>query len=147
MRTSIEEASRKLGCSGFVVHSVSIATFCVLRFGDDPKTAIVEAIRAGGDTDSNAAIVGAWVGGAHGESGLPAGLIEQLNDRDWFGVSTAERPALAGPTHLRALANALVSARRGIPREVSYSWLGALLRNIFLYPVVLVHAFRVFFAR
>lgn len=42
--------------------------------GRDPEAAIVSAIRAGGDTDSNAANVGAWVGALHGELGLPKRL-------------------------------------------------------------------------
>lgn len=148
-RATVDLASNELGCSGFVLHTLAIATFCFLRFGDDPERAIVETIRAGGDTDSNAAIVGAWVGALHGEAGLPPRLIAKLHDRDWFSSRARGRKAsFAGPTHLRALAVDLSSARDGHPRAgTTYSWVGALLRNVALYPVVLTHAFRVIFQR
>jgi ADP-ribosylglycohydrolase len=129
-----ETAARELGSTGFVVHTVAITTFCFLRFGDDPALAIAEAVRAGGDTDSHAAIVGAWVGARHGVGALPASLVSNLQDGPF------------GPTHLRALAGDLESARTAAPTALAkYSWFAALARNLALYPVVLLHAFRVFF--
>ena len=38
-----------------------------LKHGDDPMSALAEAISAGGDTDSIAAILGGWLGALHGE--------------------------------------------------------------------------------
>lgn len=144
--TSVDSASKELGSTGFVLHTVAIATFCFLRFGHDPSLAIVEVVRAGGDTDSNAAIVGAWMGAVHGESKLPRALMANLHDRDWF--TSPRTMTLGGPTHLRALAMDLEHARGGTAStQAKYSWFGALLRNAALYPVVLVHAFRVFFRR
>ena len=143
---SVENASKELGCTGFIVHTAAIAAFCFLRFGGDPERAIVETVRAGGDTDSNAAIVGAWVGALHGERKLPPALIAKLHDTDWF--TSARTMSLGGPSHLRALALALESARNdGHDPPPTYSPVGALLRNAALYPVVLLHAFRVFFGR
>ncbi len=140
----VESASKELGSTGFVLHTVAITTFCLLRFGHDPELAIVEAIRAGGDTDSNAAIVGAWMGAVHGESALPVALMANLHDRDWF--TSPRTMTLGGPSHLRALAKDLERARDGTAStQAKYSWLGALLRNAALYPVVLMHAFRCFF--
>jgi len=96
-----------------VLHTVAIATFCFLRFGLEPQRAIAQAVRAGGDTDSNAAIVGAWVGASHGFAALPAALVSSLHDGPF------------GPTHLRSLASSLEAARRGVgsPRA-AYSWVG-----------------------
>lgn len=129
---SITNAATTLGCSGFVVHSLAIAVFCFLRSGNSPEEAIVAAIRAGGDTDSNAAIVGAWVGALHGARGLPQRLLQSLDDGPF------------GPSHLRALGADLLSARRGYTTsKAHYSWLHALLRNCALYPVVLTHALRI----
>jgi len=143
---TVDEASGVLGTTGFIVHTIALTTFCFVRFGHDPVLAIVEAIRAGGDTDSNAAIVGAWMGARHGASGLPSLLRERLHDSDWF--TTARRLTLGGPSHLLALAAALDGARRGDARlVVRYSWPGALLRNIALYPIVLAHAVRVVWSR
>ncbi len=119
-------AAQELGTTGFVVHTVPFALFCYLRFGGEPMTALRQAIAAGGDTDSIGAILGAWLGARHGEAGLPASLVRDLNDGPF------------GPTHLRGLARAIASGQRP-PR---YSVLRALLRNLLLYPVVLAHGFR-----
>ncbi len=83
-------------------------------------------IRGGGDTDTNAAMVGAWLGAAHGPSVWPAGLVQHLAGGP-FGVA-----------HGRALAHAAVSGG-AVP---GYAWPLALLRNLALYPVVLAHGFR-----
>jgi ADP-ribosylglycohydrolase len=120
------EASRILRTTGFVVHTVPFALFCYLRFGDQPLAALQEAIRAGGDTDSIGAILGAWLGARHGEAGLPGELLRHLSDGPF------------GPTHLRALARAL-DERTAPP---GYSILRAMGRNLALYPVILAHGFR-----
>src|SRR5579862_9817201 len=120
------EAAGALRTTGYVVHSVPFALFCYLRYGATPLLAIQECIGAGGDTDSIAAILGAWLGARHGEPGLPAHLVAEIHDGPF------------GPTHLRALAAALSD---GAPPP-RYSWPGALLRNLALYPVVLAHGFR-----
>jgi ADP-ribosylglycohydrolase len=134
--TTTEVAGRELGNTGFVVHTLGITTFCFLRFGDEPSLAIAEAVRAGGDTDSHAAIVGAWMGARHGLAALPAALVSHLQNGPF------------GRTHLLALAADLDHARLSRSTAFArYSWLGALARNLALYPVVLLHAFRVFFRR
>lgn len=125
------EAARACGTSGYVLHTVSFATFCFLRFSDDPLRALAEAIGAGGDTDSIGAILGGWLGARHGESALPSPLINQIHDGPF------------GPSHLRRLAACLATIRAGaacpVPR---YSHTAALARNLALYPVVLVHGLR-----
>lgn len=114
-----------------MVHTVPLATFAFLRFGDQPLSALTEAISAGGDTDSIAAIVGGWVGALHGQSGLPKDLLDLINDGPF------------GPSHLRRLADNLMDVRGGRnPLVADYSVPLALLRNLALYPVVLAHGFR-----
>ena len=112
-----------LGNTGFVVHSIGLCTYCFVLFGGEPTTAIAAAIRAGGDTDTHAAIVGGWMGALVGARRLPQRLIEDLHDGPF------------GPSHLRGLAAALISGRAP-PR---WSWSGAMIRNLALYPVVLAH--------
>jgi ADP-ribosylglycohydrolase len=125
------EATRACGTSGFVVHSLAFATYCFLRHGDEPLSALTAAISAGGDTDSIGAILGGWLGALHGESGLPDDLIGRIHDGPF------------GPTHLRALANCLGEVREGRRCRVPwYSASAALARNLALYPVVLGHGFR-----
>jgi ADP-ribosyl-[dinitrogen reductase] hydrolase len=123
---STSEAAGLLQTSGYVVHSVPFALFCYLRYGATPLLALQECIGAGGDTDSIAAILGGWLGSRHGEPGLPAHLLAEIHDGPF------------GPSHLRALADSLA---RGAPPP-RYSWIGALFRNLALYPVVLAHGFR-----
>jgi ADP-ribosylglycohydrolase len=130
------EAAAQLGCTGFVVHTVGITTFSFIRFGDDPAVALAEAVRAGGDTDSHAAIVGAWIGARGGLSSLPPPLVSRLNDGPF------------GPSHLRSLADDLMRARGGqASRQARYSWPVAMARNLALYPVVVFHAFRILLTR
>lgn len=137
--TTIESAGATLGNSGFVLHTLALATYAFVRFGNDPAAAMAEVIRAGGDTDSTAAIVGAWVGALHGAARLPQNLVATLHDR-----RDGRRVSFAGPSHLRALATALASARSS---PVYFSGFRACLRNLLLMPVVTVHAFRVAFSR
>ncbi len=128
---STQQAALACGTSGFVLHSVSLATFGFLRFGSDPLLALTEVIGAGGDTDSTAAIVGAWLGALHGDAALPSALIDRIHDGPF------------GPAHLRALAECLARTRDGrsvpVPR---YSASAAMARNLLLFPVILGHGFR-----
>jgi ADP-ribosyl-[dinitrogen reductase] hydrolase len=128
---STDEAAQSCGTSGFVLQSVAFATFGFIRYGSDPVLALTEVIGAGGDTDSIAAILGAWLGALHGAAALPQRLIERIHDGPF------------GPTHLRALAECLASVRSDALRPVPrYSVSAALARNLLLYPVVLAHGFR-----
>ena len=125
------DAAKTCGTSGFVVHTVSFATFVFLRWGHEPLFALTEAASAGGDTDSICAILGAWLGALHGARLLPVDLVDRIHDGPF------------GPTHLRALGSALLQVRQGKPCPVpTYSTAGAMVRNLALYPVILGHAFR-----
>jgi ADP-ribosylglycohydrolase len=66
----------RVGTSSFALESVpfSVATF--FRWPTDYATAVCEAIRAGGDTDTTAAMVGAMVGANVGLSGIPQEWID-----------------------------------------------------------------------
>jgi ADP-ribosyl-[dinitrogen reductase] hydrolase len=130
-RISTRDAAQSCGTSGFVLHSVSFATFALLRYGTDPLLALTEVISAGGDTDSTGAILGGWLGALHGEAALPRGLIDRIHDGPF------------GPTHLRALAECLARVHGGAAAPVPrYSPTRALARNLALYPVVIGHGFR-----
>ncbi len=130
-QANIETAAKELGCSGFVNHSVALAAFSFLRWGDDTLAALQWTIKAGGDTDSNAAIVGAWCGALLGEQGLPANLIDKINDGPF------------GPSHLRQLACALGDIKFGkTPATPTYFWPTALGRNIMLIPIILSHTLK-----
>lgn len=127
---AVEGVARELGTTGYVVHTVPFAAYAFGRWGRDAMAAVTMVIRAGGDTDSIAAIVGAWSGALRGEAGLPAALIGEIHDGPF------------GPTHLRALADDLAGAATGRAPTARYSPLAALARNLALYPVVIAHALR-----
>lgn len=114
-----------LGASGFVLESVPMAAYCFLA-GGDPPSRLSRCIAFGGDTDTNAAMLGGWLGALHGAAALPADLVERLQDGPF------------GKAHLRRLARALAHDEPA-PR---YFWPAALARNLALYPVVLAHGFR-----
>lgn len=124
--TSPADAAEALGTTGFVVHTIGLATYVFIRNGETPLACIQAAIAAGGDTDTTAAVVGGWAGALHGASALPADLVGALHDGPF------------GPSHLRALAIAL----DGGGTAPHWSALAAMGRNLALYPVVLWHGLR-----
>ncbi len=135
-KTTLEDSCRQIGCSGFVNQSVPLAAFVFLRFGSNIIDALQAVIKAGGDTDTNAAIVGAWCGAFQGERKLPKELIDRINDGPF------------GPSHLRALAKALADGNSEKTRSEGnsakaapphYSWPLAFGRNIALIPIILSH--------
>ena len=78
-----------------------------MRKGDgDVLDCLSEAVAGGGDTDTNAAIVGAWLGALKGEAGLPANLIARIDNGPF------------GPAHLRRLADALSDVKYGRKPQV-----------------------------
>lgn len=125
------KAAEELKTSPFILHTIPFALFCFLRYGNEPLQALTEAVRAGGDTGSIAAILGSWLGALHGEAGLPVQLLSQIHDGPF------------GPTHVRAFAECLACVRDGQPAVVpGYSAAAALARNLALWPVILGHGFR-----
>ena len=111
--------------TGFVVDSVATALACFVEAGDDVLAALGACIRRGGDTDSNAAILGGWLGGWHGAAALPPQLIASLQPGAW------------GEAHLRAIAQA---ATTGAPPPRT-PWLTSALWTWLLYPVIIAHGF------
>jgi ADP-ribosylglycohydrolase len=75
------------GVSGYMYHTVPVAIYAGLRYPDDFRTAVLSAIRCGGDTDTVAAITGALVGARVGKSGIPdewlCGVIDWPRSMRW----------------------------------------------------------------
>lgn len=116
----------QLGNSGFVIHTLALTSFAFTSWGADPLVCVQRTVALGGDTDTAAAIVGAWCGALHGEQALPSHLIAQLQGGPF------------GAAHLRALGDACVDAKA----PPGFPWPLAMLRNLALYPVVLAHGLR-----
>lgn len=113
------DAARNLGCSGYVLHTIGLATFCFLRYGDNPKEALIEIVGCGGDTDSNAAVLGAWLGAMHGKGAFPQEWLDRI---------------MQGPIDLDKLSRAL--AGEGT-RYGGFNYFVGLARNLVLIPYVL----------
>lgn len=76
-----EQALRLIGTKCDVRQTVPAAIYCYLRF-DNYQDAVVAAIKAGGDTDTTAAIVGALFGAKHGMQGIDPALIAGVENKD-----------------------------------------------------------------
>lgn len=79
---SADEARLRCGTSFFASESAAFCLATALRRPDDFEGAVLEAINAGGDTDTNASIVGALVGARVGESGIPPALRASVSDAE-----------------------------------------------------------------
>lgn len=80
--------------SGYVVHSLEAALWCVARHGD-VRGAVLEAANLGDDADTTAAIAGQLAGALWGARSIPAPWLERLHQG----------------ADIRALAGALWQAR------------------------------------
>jgi ADP-ribosyl-[dinitrogen reductase] hydrolase len=77
-RTNPLDASEALGVGGYVVETVARSAFCFFLAPDDFERAVSVAVRGGGDTDTAAAITGAWSGARVGRPGIPPNWREEL---------------------------------------------------------------------
>ena len=120
------------GVTGYVYHTVPVALHAWLRHPHDLRTAIIEVVRCGGDTDTTAAIVGGIVGAAVGKEGIPRDWLDGL--WEWpRTVAWMER--LAGQLH-SALATGLPASPARLPVY------GIASRNLLFLGIVLAHGFR-----
>jgi ADP-ribosyl-[dinitrogen reductase] hydrolase len=78
--------------SGYVVHSLEAALWCVARTGDY-ASAVLLAANLADDADTTAAITGQLAGALYGASGIPAAWLTKLAWRE--RLETAARALLA----------------------------------------------------
>jgi ADP-ribosylglycohydrolase len=76
-----DEVFAKLGTSYLTIDTVPCAFYCFTRHFDNPESAIIEAVNAGGDTDSIACITGALCGALYGKDSFPENWIKGLENR------------------------------------------------------------------
>lgn len=72
----------ELGTSYSVYETVPCALFCFSRHSGEPEKAIIEAVNAGGDTDSIACITGALCGALHGIGSFPGKWVKGLENSE-----------------------------------------------------------------
>lgn len=120
------------GVSGYSLHVVPVAIYAWLRHPGDFRTAMVNTLECGGDTDTVGAILGALIGTVVGKQGIPFDWLDSICE--WpRSVSFIERVAARLTEQMRAQ-NSL--------GPVSHFWPGLMPRNILFLVVVLFHGFR-----
>lgn len=72
----------ELGTSYLVYDTVPCAFYCFSRHFKEPEKAIIEAVNAGGDTDSIGCITGALCGALHGIFSFPEEWITGLENKE-----------------------------------------------------------------
>jgi len=120
------------GVSGYVYHTVPVAIHAWLSHPNDFRSAVIDVVRCGGDTDTTGAIVGGLVGAAVGRPGIPPEWLARL----------CEWPRTVG--WMERLADRLHDARStGTPAEPPrLPAYGLVPRNLFFLLVVLLHGLR-----
>ena len=120
------------GVGGYVYHCVPVVIHCWLNHQTDFRRAVTTIIQCGGDTDTNAAMVGGIVGARVGVMGIPREWTRNLID---WPISVTWMISLA-----RQLSEV---SQSGVPRNpTSRFWGLVFLRNLFFLMVVLFHGFR-----
>lgn len=80
-RADVRTLAATLGTGVLAIESVPLALALFLR-SRDSETAVLDAIRAGGDTDTIGAMVGALCGAMNGVSSFPPHWLAALEARD-----------------------------------------------------------------
>lgn len=86
---NVEALTRDITPGFTAITSVPFAIGIALSFPGDFKTALLEAVNAGGDADSTASMVGSIVGANVGYDGIPSELRE-LHDTETRAMELAE---------------------------------------------------------
>lgn len=71
-----------VGCGFTALETAPFVIGTFIRHASDFKTGVLEAVNAGGDADTNAAIVGNLIGANLGIEGIPPDWVEQFPARD-----------------------------------------------------------------
>lgn len=78
-KTPPNEAVQNIGVRGYVPETVAAALYCVLA-NDNYKDTVIMAVKAGGDTDTTAAIAGAMAGTLYGLDAIPTEYTSIVED-------------------------------------------------------------------
>lgn len=94
------QASQALGVAGYVVETVARSAYCFFYAPDDFATAVLAAVRGGGDTDTAGAITGAWSGACVGLHGIPQSWQAGVEGRE--EIMALARDLCAATSRIRA---------------------------------------------
>lgn len=93
---------------GFVRHAFNLVCFHAAN-PTSFEEALVSVVGLGGDSDTNAAIVGAFLGGVYGEEALPQRWRDVI---DAYQPDTSTRPGEYSPHDFAALVDSLIALAR-----------------------------------
>ena len=120
------------GISGYIYRTVPAALHASFSYPTDLRSAIVEIIRCGGDTDTTAAIVGSIVGACNGLDGIPSdwlnGILDWPRGINWINNLTQQ------------LAESVQESKPIKPAKLLYPFV--LIRNLVMLVIVLLHGLR-----
>jgi ADP-ribosylglycohydrolase len=120
------------GITGYIYHTVPAVIQTWLRHQQDYKSAILEIIRCGSDTDTTAAILGGIIGASVGKNGIPQTWLDNL----WEYPRTVNWMEDLG----KRLAE--VCTTNIIQSPLPLSIFPVVLRNLLFLLVVVLHGFR-----
>ena len=123
-----ELAIIKTGISGYINHTVPSVIYAWLRYYGDYRETVSNLIAAGGDTDTTAALAGALSGLTVGPSGIPQDWLDGV--LGWpitFKTLHQMSHALSDPKITRV----------ALPSNILF-----LVRNVFTFPIFLIHIIR-----
>ncbi|MCS7475509.1 ADP-ribosylglycohydrolase family protein [Umezawaea endophytica] len=84
-----EDACLATGAAWIAEEALATGLYCALRHADDPVAAVVRAARTSGDSDSIAALAGAFVGAAHGLAAWPQDWVARIEYADQLAALTS----------------------------------------------------------
>ncbi|BAY83269.1 ADP-ribosylation/crystallin J1 [Calothrix parasitica NIES-267] len=120
------------GITGYIYHTVPVVIQTWLRYQQDYKTAILEIVCCGGDTDTTAAILGGIIGASVGKDGIPQKWLDNL----W------EYPRNIKWMEFLAIRLAEVCQHNTKQSSLPLPVYGIFLRNILFLLIVIFHGFR-----
>ncbi|SER26736.1 ADP-ribosylglycohydrolase family protein [Actinokineospora terrae] len=83
-----EDACLATGAGWIAEEALGTGLYCAVRHADDPVRALTRAARTSGDSDSIAALTGAFVGAVHGLAGWPGEWVDRIEYTDQIGALT-----------------------------------------------------------
>ena len=84
-----QDACLATGEAWIAEEALATGLYCAVRHADDPVRALVRAARTSGDSDSIAALAGAFVGAAHGLEAWPANWVARIEYADQLAALSA----------------------------------------------------------
>jgi ADP-ribosylglycohydrolase len=91
------DACLATGAGWIAEEALMTGLYCAVRHADDPVACLVRAARTSGDSDSIAALAGAFAGAAHGLAAWPADWVDRIEYAEQLGAVVSGRVSSVPP--------------------------------------------------